>query len=193
MKTFYFVLILTVISINITMAQEELPYRQIFEIPENYIAGTVAARMVDGLGFRYYWATEGLRREDLQFRPNDEARTSSETLDHILGLTKVMRNTVMKQPANYSAYTEPSTFEEKRKQTLENIRIASEVLKSSTSTDLEEFDIIFGPSVTFPFWNLINGPISDALWHVGQVVSFRRSSGNPFNSKVEVLAGTVNE
>jgi len=41
----------------------------------------------------------------------------------------------------------------------------------------------------FPFWNLINGPISDALWHVGQVVSFRRGSGNPLPNGVNVLTG----
>jgi len=41
----------------------------------------------------------------------------------------------------------------------------------------------------YPFWNTLNGPISDALWHTGQIVSFRRSSGNPFDSKVGVLVG----
>jgi len=59
--------------------------------------------------------------------------------------------------------------------------------------DLEELDMIFqrGNSKNeFPFWNLINGPISDALWHVGQVVTFRRSSGNPFPAGVSVLTGT---
>ncbi|HNP07210.1 MAG TPA: hypothetical protein PKN99_06270 [Cyclobacteriaceae bacterium] len=43
----------------------------------------------------------------------------------------------------------------------------------------------------YPFWNLLNGPIADAIWHVGQVVSFRRSSGNPINSKAEVLLGKL--
>lgn len=193
MKIHHSVLVIILTSMNCAMAQDALPYREIQDTPESYTAGTVASRLVDGLGFRYYWATEGLRSEDLQFRPNEEARTSGETIDHILGLSKVIRNTVLKQSANFSGYTEPTTFEEKRKQTLENIRLASEGLKGSTGKDLEEYNIVFGPSATFPFWNLINGPISDALWHVGQVVSFRRSSGNPFNSNVRVLAGTVNE
>ena len=30
-----------------------------------------------------------------------------------------------------------------------------------------------------PLWNLINGPVSDALTHVGQINSFRRLNGNP--------------
>jgi hypothetical protein len=30
-----------------------------------------------------------------------------------------------------------------------------------------------------PFWHMINGPIADALTHVGQINSFRRLAGNP--------------
>ena len=54
--------------------------------------------MVDGLGFRYYWATEGLRDEDLAYKPSEEARTTSETIDHIYGLTKVIVNSTLKKP-----------------------------------------------------------------------------------------------
>ena len=87
---------LTGLIITITaMAQKEsstLPYYQIPDYPAEFTANTVAARMIDGLGFRYYWATEGLREEDLSFRPNEGARTSEETLAHILGLTNVIAN-----------------------------------------------------------------------------------------------------
>ena len=57
---------------------QDLPYYEIPEYPESYTAGTVSARMIDGFGFRYYWATEGLRVEDLKFRPNVDARSSAE-------------------------------------------------------------------------------------------------------------------
>jgi hypothetical protein len=55
---------------------------------------------------------------------------------------------------------------------------------------MEKIKIDFGDT-KLPFWNMINSPISDYLWHIGQVVSFRRSSGNPFNSKVEVFLGKI--
>ena len=42
---------------------------------------------------------------------------------------------------------------------------------------------------TFPFWNQINGPISDAIWHSGQVVMNRRASGNPLRKGVNVFLG----
>jgi hypothetical protein len=39
-----------------------------------------------------------------------------------------------------------------------------------------------------PFWHVINGPIADALTHVGQVNSFRRLAGNP-TPKANVFLG----
>ena len=75
-----------------TVSNPELPYYQIPPYPETYNSGTVAARIVDGLGFRYYWATEGLRDKDLKFKPTEEARTSRETLDHIYGLSRLIVN-----------------------------------------------------------------------------------------------------
>ena len=170
----------------------ELPYYEIPENPDFFSAETVAARMIDGLGFRYYWATEGLRPEDLAFKPNDEARTTLQTLEHLFGLSRVVVNAT-KQVTNVRGNRDTLTFEEMRAATLSNLKTASDLLKSGNVT-LEECKLIFenpdGIS-EFPFWNNINGPIADALWHCGQVVSFRRSSGNPFNSKVSVFSGRV--
>ena len=187
--------LLLVISTN---AQDnldnELPYYEIPDYPEEYTAGTVAARLVDGLGFRYYWATEGLREEDLAYRPNDSARTMAETIDHLYGLTKVIKNATLKQPTMRGTDKEELSFEEKRIKTLNNIKIAADILR--TSTDLTEYNMIFKSekgTVEYPFWNEINGPIADAIWHCGQVVLLRRSSGNPFNSKVSVLQGKVRQ
>ncbi|MBT8310836.1 MAG: hypothetical protein EX254_09675 [Flavobacteriaceae bacterium] len=174
------------------MAQEELPYYEIPKAPEQYNAGTVAARMIDGLGFRYYWATEGLRDEDLSFRPNEDARTTSETVDHLYGLSKVIKNAALKKP-NIRGEEEPEfSFSEKRAKTLENIKIAADILR--VTTDLTEFTLVFkneNGSSEYPFWNNINGPIADAIWHCGQVVLLRRSSGNPFNSNVSVFTGKL--
>lgn len=171
-----------------------LPYREIPATPDAFTAETVVARMIDGLGFRFYWATEGLRPEDLAFRPTPEARSSEETIDHIMGLSMIIVNATKKQPNVRSGEeTSPLSFEVKRKMTLEALKTASDLLRRPGSK-LEDFDIVFQNAETsteFPFWNMLNGPIADALWHVGQVVSFRRSSGNPFNSKASVFSGKV--
>ncbi len=172
-------------------------YYQIPDYPDSYNAGTVAARVVDGLGFRFYHATAGLTSDNLNFKPSPEARTMAETIDHILGLTRTTLNAVMKQPTDFSVELPEMTYEEKRMKILSNIRKASEILKKSDGADLESYKIIFllrdGNRREYPFWNQLNGPIADAIWHVGQVVSFRRSAGNPFNSNVSVLSGKVRE
>lgn len=178
---------------NAQINNESLPYYEIPEYPENYNQGTVVARMIDGLGFRYFWATEGLRTEDLIFKPNETARTTEETIDHILGLSNVIVNSAIHQPNGNNDFSK-LTYSEKRKLTLNNFKTAADIFRKSK--DLSQFKIVFvrdGKSVEYPFWNQINGPIEDAIWHCGQVVSFRRSSGNPLNAKVSVFEGKLRE
>ncbi len=175
------------------MAQKEkIPYSEIPDYSDKYTAGTVAARMIDGLGFRYYWATDGLREEDLKFKPSEDARTTEQTIDHILGLSNVIVNSTTNKVNDRSIAKPELTFDEKRRQTLINFKTAADILRSSD--DISVFKIIFNSdkgTTEYPFWNNINGPIADALWHCGQVVSFRRSSGNPYDSKVSLFTGKV--
>jgi hypothetical protein len=146
---------------------------------------------VEGLGYRYYWATEGLRDEDLSFRPSADARTTRETLDHLYGLARFTLYTVRGDTIVFDNDHQSLSFEELRKQTLEMLAETSVILRDESFVPAP---IIFprasdGSSSSLPFWHLLNGPISDALYHTGQVVSFRRSSGNPMNPNVNVFMG----
>ena len=158
----------------------KLPYYEIPDYPESYTAGSVSARLLDGLGFRYYWATEGLNEDDLKYKPSAEARTNGETVEHILGLSKVIVNATLKKGNEGNDDVSEMAFAEKRQETLINIKTAADILRNSE--DISQYKLIFG-ELEFPFWNNINGPIADALWHCGQVVLLRRASGNPYNSK----------
>jgi len=174
----------------------ELPYTSIPQYADNYSAAGIAARTIDGLGFRYRWATENLTDADLSYKPDSTARTSMETMDHLLGLSETIVNAVKKLP-NIRPLPETNyTWEQKRRMTLENLKAASEILWNSSDEDLKSYNIIFqrGDNVsTFPFWHHLNGPIADALWHCGQIVSFRRASGNPMDSRVNVFMGKLRE
>lgn len=176
--TFFVILSLTM------FAQDDAPsyFAEISEYPEYYNSNLLVARMVDGLGFRYYWATEGLRPEDLEYKIGDSSRSAGETIEHIYGLSKFLRNSILENDKDSSQ--DKMDFKVLRTQTLKNLRILSEMFKSS------EGDFKF-ENIPTPFWNLINGPIEDALWHCGQIVMLRRSSGNPFNSNVSVFQGKV--
>lgn len=192
MKSFILLFIVTFfIMINPSEAQErkasettkkdELPYHQIPNYPEVYTPENVAARMIDGLGYRYYWATLGLREVDFAYKPSEDSRTTGETIDHIYGLSWFILS------APKSKTKEELNFEEKRKRTLENFQLASNRLKEAEGEKLEDF------KANYPYWNIINGPISDAIYHTGQVVAYRRASGNPIHPGVSVFSGKTKE
>jgi uncharacterized damage-inducible protein DinB len=192
------IVILTIVLSQAMCAQEkpdpETFYATIPEAPEEFTPGTVVSRMIDGLGFRYYWATEGLREVDLAYRPTAESRTLAQTMDHLYGLSRTIVNSAKQQPTDYTQKQSELSFSAKRNATLENFRIASALFLKSA--DLSQHKLIFirpQGSSEFPFWNHINGPIEDAVWHAGQVVVLRRASGNPINPKVNVFLGKLNE
>lgn len=169
-----------------------LPYHQIPDYPEQFTANTVAARMIDGLGYRYYWATETLREADLAYTPGNDGKNAGEVLDHIHSLSKAIVNATKKAPNIRPSETEELTWEETRKATLENLKMASDVLKAAKEGEIEEMKVVFqrGENKSeFLFWNMINGQIADAIYHTGQIVSYRRSAGNPMNPFVNVFRG----
>ena len=190
-----FFLLTSLVTPSIAQQQntmKDVPYYEMPEYYETYTIGTVMARMLDGLGFRYRWSTEDLKEEDLRYRPSEDARTTIETIDHIYSLSNVIFNTVTGVSTDFTIENTELSFVEKRIKTLHNFKKASDILKGVTDLETLKIKFISKKSASeYPFWNLINGPIEDAIWHSGQLVSFRRSSGNPMNSKVSFLTGKV--
>ena len=183
-------LIIYVFSLNVSSrAQTELPYKEIPSYPQNYTQGTVISRMIDGLGYRYYWATENLRTSDLDFKPDTLARSTFETMEHIYGLSFLILN-ASKNQINERRNSVGMTANELRSATLDNLKLASEEIV--LVDNMEELNILFQSSTgrkALPFWHVLNGPLADAIYHTGQIVSFRRTSGNPMNPKVNVFMG----
>lgn len=191
-------LFLSVCLINLNLlAQDAMPetsthYESVPAYPETFTTGTALARMVDGLGFRYYWVTDGLREEDLLFRPSDEARSSLETLGHLHYMILFMENTVMGKVTTFPEPAVTMSYEEIRRTTLQRIQAISEQLSSMDNESIAklEMKIKAGPDeMQVPFWHFLQGPIGDAYYHLGQVVSFRRSTGNPIDPNVQPFMG----
>jgi hypothetical protein len=166
----------------------DLPYYEIPDYPKEFSAGTMVARMVDALGFRYYWASDSLTEKDLAYRANADGRSSKETMQHIYDLSEIIVNSTLKQP-NYRA-KEDMSYATMRSKTLNNLKTASDILRASD--DVSQYKIIFGDQ-EIPFWNQVNGPIADAIWHCGQLVIYRRTTDNPINHKVNHFSGTIND
>ena len=185
------IILLTILFLTIsTNAQEKLPYRQIPKIKENYTAQNTVARMIDGLAFRYYWASEGLRAEDLAYQPKGAGRDCQQTINHLYDLTNMMLR-LTKTDFKQAIEKDEMVFAAMRKQTLLNLEALSKEIKESKN--LSEFTVRKDGEISVPFFNVINGPIADAIWHAGQIASFRRSSGNPISMKVNHFTGTVRE
>lgn len=169
-----------------------LPYISIEHTPEDYSGNSVLMRMIDGLGYRYYWGTEGLRSEDLAYDPGNDGATCEALIKHLHGLSEVIYNTVAQIPTERGGDATKLTFAEYRTKTLNNLKAASELLRTKKDLNLEDCQIQFkrGEKVSSaPFWNLMNGPLADAIYHTGQVVSYRRTTGNPINPLVSVFSG----
>ena len=151
-------LILAQLIYSQEMKEEAVPYSEIPAYPSEYNAGTVVSRMIDGLGFRYYWATQGLRPEDLDYKPSETNRTIGETIDHIYGLSRVIYNSALQKPNDRTASRDDNLgFEAKRTLTLQNLKKASEIF--ITLDDLEDNKVVFISANgvrEYPFWNQIN-------------------------------------
>lgn len=198
----YFSLFVVGIFLSITSAQSQdslmtaTPYASIESYPEVFTAATVLARTIDGLGYRYYWGTEGLTDDDLIFRPSADASNVVETLEHILGLTESILNCVSGKPNIRPQEKVELSYEDMRHQSLMNLKKASDLLIANPDMDMSTRKVIFkrGDSESvFEFWHLLNGHLSDAIYHTGQVVSFRRTNENPVSPKMNVFMGKNRE
>jgi len=193
MKKILFILA-TVMALPVLSQQaatDSLPYAAIPEYPGEYSAQNVTARLTDGLGFRYYWATAGIREEDLTYRPGTSGRSYRETMEHIYNLSLVILNVARQEDNDPATMPDiPANADDLRQVTLKNIETSSKLL--AASNNLADHPIRFvsaSGEAEFPFWNLINGPIADAIWHCGQLVVLRRASGNPVDPEVSFLQG----
>ena len=116
------------------------------------------------------------------FRVHETARTPGELLSHIGDLLEGSLYLV-KGELVYLA-SEPLSWEK------EIARFFSAV---------KEFDsyLASGAPLACPMEKLIQGPIGDALTHVGQIVMLRRMAGKPVRVEAyftaEIVAGEVNE
>ena len=189
---YFFILSLSLNFLQMN-SQENLPFYEIPNYPESYSQAEIVGRMIDGLGFRYYWATEGLTEKDLNFRLPNDSRSSIETVVHIYDLSNMILNTALNLPIEKKS-TEGMGFKEIREKTLFNLKEASDIFKRTKN--FNDHTIVFlrnSEKVEYPFWNQLNGPIEDAVWHCGQIVAFRRASGNPISKKISVFTGKVRE
>lgn len=191
----YFILILIAFNLQ-TMKAQELPYAQIPEYPSDHSSGNIVARMIDGLGYHYYWASKDLTATDLEYKPSADGRTTLETLQHIYGLSLSILNAPKREANIRPMDLTGHSYEALRKMTLNNLQEASSLFLGKTADDIQQYEVSFKrgeKQFDFAFWHLLNGQLADAIYHTGQIVMLRRASGNPVDSKMDVFMGKNRE
>ncbi len=157
-----------------------LPYSSLPPVPTEISTTNVLSRMIDGLGFRYRWATEDLTEENLQFRPVESSMSIQEVMVHIYDLAystnRIFGGEVEKD----------NSINQIRERTLQLITALS---KRLLMMDDRQFESLVTKEARYPFWYWLNGPVADALTHVGQITSWRRMAGNPQPAGVDVFRG----
>jgi hypothetical protein len=141
--------------------------------------------MVEGLAFRYRWATENLSEENIKFKPHPTSMSIEEVNAHIFDLVDSTNRVFGGEKQNKDSL---NSFHKLRIKSLNILADLSERLKEMSDEDLSEIEK--NTSRKLPFWYWINGPLADALTHVGQITSWRRIAGNPQLKGINVFIGT---
>ena len=179
-----------------TMAQDKIPFESIPEAPEEMSSGAIITRMIQGLGYRYHWASKDLREEDLVYRPTPEAASTQETLMHLYGLAQTVFNTASGVPSKRPIDYIPLDYMDLRAGTLDYLKQAAALFTGKNADEIAALSVTFersGEQYPFSAWHLFNGPLADAIYHTGQLVSFRRTTGNPIQKGVNVFTGKTKQ
>lgn len=137
--------------------------------PDDITAANIICRMLAGIGFRFYWATDALTKEAYAFRPGEDARSIGETVEHIWDLLNWTYGAM--DPAGTA---KPSGAQHMREGTLELIAILEERFSKMDKDALAALHLL-----DQLFWPVLNGPLSDVLTHIGQIATLRRMAGSP--------------
>ena len=164
---------------------QELPFEDISKTPTELTATNTILRMVEGLAFRYRWATENLSEENIKFRPHPTSMSIEDVNSHIFDLVDSTFRVFGGEKQNKETL---NSFHEIRKANLYLLKKLVNLLREMNDSELAEMEK--NTSRKLPFWYWINGPLADALTHVGQITSWRRISGNPQLKGVNVFIGT---
>ncbi|MFX1251661.1 MAG: hypothetical protein ACFFCZ_08625 [Promethearchaeota archaeon] len=146
-------------------------FKSITTYPDRIDGTAVITRLIDGLGYRFFWATEGLRETDYHYCPGNDCKSIAELIKHIWGLINWIHLSLTRHGYNKDRPADISAERDHVLYLLQELR--------DQFYKLEDSKLDFIKIRNLPFWHIINGPLSDALTHVGQINSIRRLAGNP--------------
>ena len=109
---------------------KEIPFEDISKIPTELTATNALLRVVEGLGFRYRWATENLSEDNIKFRPHPTSMNIEELNAHIFDLINSTFRVFGGEKQNIDSL---NSFQQIRKKSLFILEDLSERLKKMSA------------------------------------------------------------
>ena len=174
------------------MESNALEFSKLKNFSEEFSGGAVLLRVLSGLGFRYYWATYQLRSEDVKFKYHKDSWTVGEILEHFYQLICSVKCVLEERVFDKSQISVPKELDVLKNKTLDTIRFCCIGISKKSDGAIQNLKVrvVVGQKTrSYSIYHLINGQLSDALHHVGQIAILRRMSGNPIDSGVNYFLG----
>ncbi|MDC3181842.1 hypothetical protein OAT29_00005, partial [Flavobacteriaceae bacterium] len=127
-KLFLLLLFVPIVSFGqTTQLKTNLPFSEISEYPTEFSQANIVSRMIEGLGYRYYWATKSLTEKDLNYKPSDDTRSTLQILEHIYSLTEMISSSFKKNEFEFTLVK--GNYNDLREKTLLNLKYIQDELK----------------------------------------------------------------
>jgi hypothetical protein len=139
--------------------------------PEEINAQNILVRLVDSIKFRFQLSVLDLTIADYDFKINPTGKSLGELLTHIY---KLQTTTLTALHAEH-LYPPNAPIESVADDTI--LILNSIRLKLLNIKEVADFDKVSLQGLSF--WNLINGPLTDTLTHIGQVNIIKRALNKP--------------
>ena len=127
--------------------------------------GWALRHFLRSLVFRFSHVTEGTPESFGSFQAGAEVRTPARTVLHMTGLLDWAANTLLDEPRQT---LEPLSWDEERKRFVKSAQRLDRALAAGAEP--------LGEITLAQLWQ---GPITDAMTHVGQLATLRRLYGSP--------------
>lgn len=148
--------------------------------PEEINAQNILIRLVDSIKFRYQLSALDISTADFDFKLSEDGKSLGDLFTHIYKL-QVATLTCFHPEHLYPPSPMPENVIKDIVLVLNSIR-----LKLQNIQQISDFDHISIQGLSF--WNLINGPLTDTLTHIGQINSMKRALHKPIR-KASMLKG----
>ena len=71
-----FLLLFLILSFYMKGQNNNLPFFEISSEKNQYTSANIIYRLIEGVGYRYYWASKDLKKKDLDYKPSSSSISS---------------------------------------------------------------------------------------------------------------------